>query len=102
VDALVDLVNRDPAVFASMTGLVRPGGKAVSVVGGAGEETRIGEVDVAGANGNQAHLPALADLVVAGKIRPAITATYGLGEADAALRDFAERHTLGKILITAP
>jgi NADPH:quinone reductase-like Zn-dependent oxidoreductase len=100
VDALVDLVNRDPAAFASLTELVRPGGKAVSVVGGAGEATRIGEVDVAGANGKDAHLAPLAGLVVEGKVRVAISGTYPLDRAADALRDFTERHTLGKIVIT--
>jgi NADPH:quinone reductase len=102
VDALVDLVHRDPAAFASLTALVRPGGQAVSVVGGAGEETRIGEVEVMGANGNEAHLATLAGLVLDGKLRAAVQRTYGLEQAAEALRDFTERHTLGKILIEMP
>jgi len=102
VDALVDLVNRDPAVFASLTGLVHPGGRAVSVVGAAGEETRIGEVEVMDSNGNEAHLPTVAGLVVDGKVRAAIQRTYPLERADEALRDFTEQHTLGKVLIEMP
>ncbi len=95
-------MNRDPAAFASLTGLVRPGGRAVSVVGAAGEETRIGEVDVMDSNGNEAHLPTLAGLVVDGKVRAAIQRTYPLERADDALRDFTEQHTLGKVLIEMP
>jgi NADPH:quinone reductase-like Zn-dependent oxidoreductase len=99
VDALVDLVNRDQAVFAAMTELVRPGGRAVSVVGGAGEASRIGEVDVFGANGDASHLGPLATLVLEDKVRAAIRRTFPLEEAAEALREFTEQHTLGKVLI---
>ena len=73
----------------------------MSVVGAAGEETGIGEVDVMGSNGNEAHLPTLAGLFV-GKVRAAIQRTYPLERADDALRDFTEQHTLGKVLIEMP
>jgi NADPH:quinone reductase-like Zn-dependent oxidoreductase len=101
IDALVDLVSRDPAVFASLTGLVRPGGRAVSVVGGAGEETRIGDVSVANVSADPGHLLPLAELVVAGKVRVPIQRSYALGDSARALADFTTNHTLGKVVITA-
>jgi len=101
VDAIIDLVNRDPAEFASVTRLVRPGGIAVSAVGGAGEETSIGEVRVAAVNGSEAHLGDLADLVVDGSVKVAVTREFPLERAAEALAEFVDGHTLGKFVITA-
>jgi NADPH:quinone reductase-like Zn-dependent oxidoreductase len=101
VDSLVDLVNRDPAAFAAVTELVRPGGIAVSAVGGAGEETSIGEVRVGAVNGDEAHLDELARLVVDGTVHVAITREFPLEQAAEALAEFVEGHTLGKFVITA-
>ena len=42
IDAVIDAVNRDPGVFAALAALVRAGGRATSVVGGAGASTEIG------------------------------------------------------------
>jgi len=100
IDAVIDAVNRDHDAFASLAGIVREGGRATSVVGGAGEGSEIGGVSVSNAGGNPAHLMALADLVVQGKLRVAIRRTYALADAAKALQDFANEHTLGKLLIT--
>ena len=100
VDTLIDLVNRDPAAFAAVTELVKPGGIAVSAVGGAGEQTSIGEVRVGAVNGDEAHLGELAGLVLDGKIRVAITREFPLERAAEALAEFVDEHTLGKFLIT--
>jgi len=100
IDAVIDAVNRDPAVFASLAGTIRSGGRAASVVGGAGESTEIGGVSVSNAGGNPAHLRPLADLAVQGKLCPAIRRTYPLAEAAQALQDFVKEHTLGKLVIT--
>ena len=93
-------MNRDPAAFASLSGLVRDGGHATSVVGAAGESTEIGGVAVSNTGGNPGHLTALARTVVDGTIRVAIRQTYPLAEAAQALDDFTNRHTLGKLVVT--
>jgi NADPH:quinone reductase-like Zn-dependent oxidoreductase len=100
IDALIDAVNHDPDAFAALVGLVRKGGRATSVVGGAGESSQIGGVSVSNTGASPAHLTALADLVVHGKIRVAIRRTYALAEAARALQDFANEHMLGKLVIT--
>lgn len=100
VDAVIDAVNRDHDAFAALTGVVRESGRAASVVGGAGESLTIGGVSVSNAGGNPAHLTALADLIVQGKLRVAIRRTYVLADAARALQDFANEHTLGKLVIT--
>jgi NADPH:quinone reductase-like Zn-dependent oxidoreductase len=100
LDGLIDLVNRDPAGFASVVGLVRAGGHATSAVGGAGETTEIGGVAVSNVGGNPALLPALGELVKEGRLRTPIRRTYPMDEAATALQDLTNRHTLGKLLIT--
>jgi NADPH:quinone reductase-like Zn-dependent oxidoreductase len=100
VDAVIDAVNRDPDVFAAVAGVVRDGGRATSVVGGAGESTHIGGVGVSNAGGNPELLLAVADLVVQGKLRVAVRRTYTLADAATALSDFASQHTLGKLVVT--
>ncbi|HXJ62215.1 MAG TPA: NADP-dependent oxidoreductase [Actinomycetota bacterium] len=102
VDAVIDLVNRDHAAFADMAGLVRAGGVAVSVVGGAGEATAIGEARVANVGGDAGQTGNLAELVVAGRVRVPVQRSYALADAAKALRDFAQEHTVGKLVITIP
>jgi NADPH:quinone reductase-like Zn-dependent oxidoreductase len=102
IDAVIDAVNRDHDAFAALAGLIREGGRATSTVGGAGDSSAIGDVMVSNAGGNPGHLPALADLVVQGKVRVAIRRTYVLSDAAQALQDFANEHTLGKLVITMP
>jgi NADPH:quinone reductase-like Zn-dependent oxidoreductase len=99
IDALIDAVNRDPSVFADLAGLVRDGGHAASVVGGAGEATAIAGVTVSNVGGNSAHLAALAGFVAAGDVRVAINRTYPLDDAAQALADFAAEHSVGKRVI---
>jgi NADPH:quinone reductase-like Zn-dependent oxidoreductase len=93
-------VNRDHDAFATLVGIVREGGRAVSVVGGAGDSTEMGGVTVSNAGGNPGHLRGLADLVVQGKLRAPIRRTYPLADAGRALEDFTTDHTLGKLVIT--
>jgi NADPH:quinone reductase-like Zn-dependent oxidoreductase len=57
---------------------------------------------VSNAGANPAHLAPLADLVVSGKLRVAISQTYPLVDAAKAIDDFAAKHTLGKLVITVP
>ena len=100
LDAVIDAVSPDPGVFGGVAGLVRAGGWAVSTRGGAGENTRIGEVQTFNANGNPGHLAALGDLVVKGDVRVPVRKTYPLADAVQALDDFRTQHTVGKLVIT--
>ena len=102
VDALIDLVNRDPGAFAEVAGLVRDGGRAVSALGGAGESTSIGNVTVANIGSNPAYLTPLAEMVADGRLRAAIQRSYPLEDGAQALKDFTEEHTLGKLVLVMP
>jgi NADPH:quinone reductase-like Zn-dependent oxidoreductase len=102
IDAVIDAVNRDADAFAALAGLVRDGGRATSVVGGAGEASSLGGVTVSNAGGDPAHLPTLAGLIVQGELRAAVRRTYALADAAQALEDFANDHTLGKLAISMP
>ena len=102
IDAVIDLVHRDPGEFGALVGLVRAGGRAASALGGAGDATEIGEVQVQNAGGDPSHLGALASMIQEGTLKAAIQRTYPLAEAAQALADFTNRHTLGKLVITMP
>ena len=101
VDALLDLVDRDPQTFAALVGLVRKGGRATSVVGAAGEASEIDGVAVSNTGGDPAHLDALGALVAAGTVRIHIQRTYPLAAAAKALADFTNEHTVGKRIIVS-
>jgi NADPH:quinone reductase-like Zn-dependent oxidoreductase len=100
VDAVVDAVSYGDEAFAMIAGLVREGGTLVSTRGAAGEATEIGSVRVANANANPGHLLPLADLVVTEKLTVPVRKTYPLADAAQAVADFAEQHTVGKLVIT--
>jgi NADPH:quinone reductase-like Zn-dependent oxidoreductase len=102
IDAVIDLVNRDPGAFGALVGLVRVGGTAASALGGAGDATEIGEVQVQNAGGDPSHLGALASLIEDGTLKAAIRRTYPLADAAQALTDFTNHHTVGKLVITMP
>jgi len=71
-------------------------------LGGAGDATEIGEVQVHNASGDPSHLAALASMVEEGTLKAAIRRTYALADAAQALADFTNHHTVGKLLITMP
>ena len=102
IDSVIDLVNRDPAGFGALAGLVRAGGRAVSAVGGAGEATQIGGIEVRNIGSDPSHLGVLASMMEEGKLTSAIKRTYPLSDAAIALTDFANQHTVGKLMITMP
>lgn len=97
---MLDLVNPDPAAFGSLAGLLRDGGHATSIVGGAGDSSEIGSVLVSNSTSSPAHLAPLAELIAQGKLRAAIRRTYPLAEAARAMEDFSKKHTLGKLVTT--
>jgi NADPH:quinone reductase-like Zn-dependent oxidoreductase len=99
VDAVIDAVSGSGDEFGAVVGLVKKGGRAASTRGAAqGDE--IDGVTTTNANGNPAHLAALAQLVADGEVRVAVSRTYRLDDAAAALRDLGELHTLGKLVIS--
>jgi NADPH:quinone reductase len=100
IDAVIEAVSRGHDAFVELAGAVRSGGRAASVVGGAGELLKVGDVSVSNAGADGAHLAPLADLVVQGKLRVAIRRSYPLDDAAQSLSDFKEQHTLGKLVIT--
>jgi len=102
IDAVIDLVNRDPGAFGALAGLVRAGGRAVSALGGAGEAIQIGGTDVRNIGSDPSHLGMLASMIEEAKLTAAITRTYALSDAAIALTEFANRHTVGKLVITMP
>ena len=99
LDAVIDGVNRDSGRFEALVARVRSGGRATSVVGGAGEATEMGAVAVADAGSGPAHLATLGALVVRGDLRVAVRRTYALADAAAALEDLVREHTVGKAVI---
>jgi NADPH:quinone reductase-like Zn-dependent oxidoreductase len=102
IDAVIDLVHRDPGEFGALVGLVRAGGSASSALGGAGDATEIGEVHVHNSGGDPSHLGTLASMIQEGTLKAAIQRTYPLAEAAQALADFTNKHTVGKLVITMP
>ncbi len=102
IDAVIDLVYRDPGGFGALVGLVRAGGRAASALGGARDATEIGEVQVQNAGGDPSHLGALASLIEEGTLKAAIQRTYPLADAAQALADSTNHHTVGKLVITMP
>jgi NADPH:quinone reductase-like Zn-dependent oxidoreductase len=102
IDAVIDLVHRDPGEFGALVGLVRAAGRAASALGGAGDATEIGEVQVQNAGGDPTHLGALASLIEEGTLKAAIQRTYPLADAAQGLTDFTNHHTVGKLVITMP
>jgi NADPH:quinone reductase-like Zn-dependent oxidoreductase len=100
VDALIDLVHREADAFAAHAGVVRDGGRAVSVVGAAGDTAAIAGVAVSNVGSDPSHLEPLAAMVRDGSITVPIRSTYPLADAARALKDFTEGHTVGKLVIT--
>ena len=63
-------------------------------------ETDLDGARVANANANPAHLLPLADLVVNGALTVPVRNAYPLADAAQAITDFADQHTVGKLVIT--
>ncbi|MHA6764842.1 NADP-dependent oxidoreductase [Streptacidiphilus sp. PAMC 29251] len=98
VDAVYDLVGGSALEQAAE--LLADRDKLIS---GADRETvaKLGGVPVARVR-TSAVLEAVAQLVVDGVLRPYVTATFPLVQADAALRTVEEGHARGKIVIEIP
>ncbi|MBA2768799.1 MAG: NADP-dependent oxidoreductase [Sporichthyaceae bacterium] len=92
VDAAFDVVGGD--AMRQVASLVTNPVRIVSIVD-AGVEELGGSLVVSGSAG----VPAVADLVAAGKVDPKVLQTYPFDEAPQALRAVESGHVLGKIVI---
>jgi NADPH:quinone reductase-like Zn-dependent oxidoreductase len=92
VDALVDLASYDADSFNAFAAALKPGGRAASPLGAAGDGP--GRANV-GAEPTAENLDRLAKLLDDGLGVP-IQATYELADAPAALQALREEHTQGK------
>ncbi|MFE7618847.1 NADP-dependent oxidoreductase [Streptomyces sp. NPDC057496] len=95
IDAVFDLVGGDTLraaapLLADPAALISAGGKPLAV--------ELGGAAVARAR-TSAVLEAVADLAVAGVLRPRVARTFPLAEAERALRAVEDGHALGKIVI---
>jgi NADPH2:quinone reductase len=100
INALLDLVNRDPAAFAANTSVLTPGGRAASTLSAAGDHhpTHISASNVMNAS-EPARFEQLAQLIDTGKLRVPIQRTYPLEQTSNALTDLQTQHTQGKLAI---
>ena len=74
----------------------------MSALGGAGEVGQVDGIDVRNIGSDPSHLGVLASMIEQGKLTTAIKRTYALSDAAQALTDFADLHTVGKLVITMP
>ena len=100
LDALIDLANQADG-FAPLADLVRDGGRAASSRGAAEADSLAGR-NVAATNvlasADASVMTRLAELAVAGQIKPAVDVVRALEEAPAAIEQFT-RGKRGKIVI---
>jgi NADPH:quinone reductase-like Zn-dependent oxidoreductase len=96
VDALVDVVSRDPGNFDSNVSALGEDGRGSSPLGAAGENA--GRFNVGGTS-DPARLPTLADLLDSGAVRVPVQRAYVLAGAGDAVSDFLASHIQGKLAI---
>jgi NADPH:quinone reductase-like Zn-dependent oxidoreductase len=100
IDALIDVVDRDEA-FERMTQVCGPGGRVATTLGAADVDTlaarEIRATNIM-ATPTPGKLSALAEQVAAGTLRVEIQRTFPLGDAAAAIAEFASG-TRGKLVI---
>jgi len=97
VDALLDLVSYTPDALDAYAAALRPGRRAASSNGAAGDGP--GRTNVM-AVPTVENLQRLARLLEAGTITISIQQSYALADAAGALEALATRHTQGKLAIT--
>jgi NADPH:quinone reductase-like Zn-dependent oxidoreductase len=101
IDGLIDTVS-DPASFAALAALVRPGGRAASSIGSADVEG-LAQRQIRAANvGNPASSEALnrlAELVNDGRLRVLEITRLPLEDAPQALEQYRNGHVHGKIVL---
>ena len=100
INALLDLVNRDPAAFVANTSILKQGGRAASTLGAAGDEppSQVSASNVMNLS-EPARFEQLARLIDTGKLRVPIQREYPLEQTADALNDLQNQHTQGKLAI---
>ena len=96
-DALLDLVSYGPDGFESYAAALRPGGRAASPIGAAGEGE--GRSNVMGVPSPE-NISRLGGLLADGTLRVPIQRTYELAQAGEGLQALATTHTQGKLALT--
>ena len=99
IDAVIDLVHRDPGEFGALVGLVRAGGAHPRRWAGGRcdrRSVRCGCTSPAATPPTWAHA-GFHDQE--GTLKAAIQRTYPLAEAAQALADFTNKHTVGKLVL---
>ena len=96
VTAIIDLVSADPDAFTVRCGALEAGGRAVSVLGAAGDAP--GQTNVMAVPSAE-NLARLADLIVDRGVRVPVQRTYALEEAGDGLAAAATTHTRGKLAV---
>jgi NADPH:quinone reductase-like Zn-dependent oxidoreductase len=100
VDAVIDLVNMGDGIRTS-AGAAREGGRVVSPLGGPDDLGRdVSAVYIGSFKPLPGDLEGLLSQVAEGTLKVEVGRTYTMDESPAAVADFAERHTRGKIVIT--
>jgi NADPH:quinone reductase-like Zn-dependent oxidoreductase len=94
VDALLDVVSYSPEEFEAYAAALKPGGRAASPIGAAGDGP--GRSNVGGVP-TPANIERLAALLEAGSLRVPIQAAYALEQAPDALQALGATHTQGKL-----
>jgi NADPH2:quinone reductase len=92
VDAILDAVGGEPMRHVAI--LITNPARIVSV-----PDSSVAELGGSFLWSSSAGVPAVADLVAAGKVDPKVLQTYPFDEAPQALRAVESGHTLGKIVI---
>jgi NADPH:quinone reductase-like Zn-dependent oxidoreductase len=92
VDAILDLVGGEPMRHVAI--LITNPARIVSVA-----DPGVTELGGSFLQSSRAGVPAVANLVAAGKVDPKVLQTYPFDQAPQALRAVESGHTLGKIVI---
>jgi NADPH2:quinone reductase len=97
IDALIDLVSFSPDEFDIHAAMLKPGGRAASTIGVAGDGPGRTNVHAAPTAENLARV---STLLSDGVVRIAIQRSHSLDDAPAALQEFGASHKHGKHAIT--
>jgi NADPH2:quinone reductase len=96
VDAVIDLVSRDPGAFDSNASALKQDGRASSPLGAAGDGP--GRFNAMGTS-DPARVATLAGLLESGQLRVPIQRTYPFAEIGQAVSDLLGTHVRGKLAI---
>jgi NADPH:quinone reductase-like Zn-dependent oxidoreductase len=97
VDALIDLVSYTPDALNANAAALKPGGRAASPIGAAGDGP--GRANVMAVPSPE-NLTRLAGLLADGTLRVPVQRTYDLAQAGEGLQALATTHTQGKLALS--